>query len=256
MCYDIKTSLEKQLRRALLDGHKDRVSEINKKLSIFSKSEINLYHASGFDHPNMFIYTSASPKEPIMATWGLVPNWSSDKEAIWNKTLNARGETIFEKPAFKESALSKRCIIFLEGFYEHHHKSGNSFPYFIKVKEKEIFAVAGLWSEWLNNNGEILRTFSIVTTIGNALMAKIHNNPKLTEPRMPLILDEVMQEEWLKDDLSMVDVIALIQPLSSEELIAHPVGPIKGKSAIGNKPNVTEEVKYALLESGEQLQMF
>ena len=65
-----------------------------------------------------------------------------------------------------------------------------------------------------------------------------------------------MQEEWLKNNLSMMDLIALIQPLSSEELIAHPVGPIKGKNAIGNKPNVTEEVKYALLESGEQLQMF
>jgi putative SOS response-associated peptidase YedK len=256
MCYDIKTSLEKQLRRALMDGHKDLVSEINKKLSIFSDSEINLYHASGFDHPKMFIYTSDSPKLPIVATWGLVPTWSNDKEAIWDKTLNARGETIFEKPAFKESASSKRCIIFLEGFYEHHHKSGSSIPYFIKLKDKEIFAVAGLWSEWLDNKGEILRTFTIVTTTGNTLMAKIHNNPKLPEPRMPLILDEVMQEKWLNNKLNMLEVIALIQPLPSEELIAHPVGPIKGKNAIGNKPNVTEELKYALLESGEQLQMF
>ena len=87
-------------------------------------------------------------------------------------------------------------------------------------------------------------------------MAKIHNNPKLPEPRMPLILDEVMQEKWLNNKLNMLEVIALIQPLPSVELIAHPVGPIKGKNAIGNKPNVTEELKYALLESGEQLQMF
>ena len=87
-------------------------------------------------------------------------------------------------------------------------------------------------------------------------MAKSHNNAKLNEPRMPLIQNEEMQEEWLNNELNMVNVIALIQPLPFEELIAHPVGPIKGKNAIGNKPNVTEELKYALLESGEQLQMF
>jgi putative SOS response-associated peptidase YedK len=79
---------------------------------------------------------SDSPTEPIIATWGLVPTWSNDKQAIWDKTLNARGETILEKPAFKESAATKRCIVFIEGFYEHRHKSGSSFPYFIQLKRK------------------------------------------------------------------------------------------------------------------------
>jgi len=86
-------------------------------------------------------------------------------------------------------------------------------------------------------------------------MAKSHNNAKLNEPRMPLIQNEEMQEEWLNNELNMVNVIAAIQPLSSKKLIAHPVGPLKGKNAIGNKPNATHEVKYAVLERGEQLNL-
>ncbi len=255
MCYDIKTSLEKQLRRALLDGNKSDADDIAEKLKIFSKEDITLYHASGFEHPKMFIYTQENPKSPTLATWGLVPEWSTDKESIWNKTLNARGETIFEKPSFKESAASKRCLIYLEGFYEHHHKNGKAYPYFIKHKEKDLFAVAGLWSEWQNELGEILKTFSIVTTKANSLMADIHNNPKLTEPRMPLILHKEAEEKWLNKELDQDAIEKLIQPTKEGELIAHTVAPIKGSKASGNVPEASEEVRYSELEV-KQLGLF
>ncbi|MEN8731540.1 MAG: SOS response-associated peptidase [Bacteroidia bacterium] len=255
MCYDIKTSLEKQLRMALLGGNKAEADEIADKLKIFSKDEVNLYHASGFDHPTMFIYTQDEPQKPIIATWGLVPEWSTQKETIWNKTLNARGETIFEKPSFKDSAASKRCLIYLEGFYEHHHKNGKTYPYFIKHKEKELFAVAGLWSEWQSELGEVLKTFSIVTTEANELMAEIHNNPKLAEPRMPLILHEEAEEKWLSEELGQDAIEKLIQPTKDGELIAHTVAPIKGSKASGNVPEASLELRYAELEV-KQLGLF
>lgn len=248
MCYDIKTSLEKQLRRALLDGSKADAQEIAEKLKIFTKEDIELHHASGFKHPQMFIYTQETPDTPTVATWGLVPEWAADKESIWNKTLNARGETIFEKASFRDSATNKRCLIYLEGFYEHHHKNGKTYPYFIKHKEKDLFAVAGLWSEWQNELGELLKTFSIVTTKGNLLMADIHNNPKLPQPRMPLILTADMESQWLDGKLAQNDIEKLIKPLAGDKLVAHTVGPIKGKKASGNVPQASLEVNYAELQ--------
>jgi putative SOS response-associated peptidase YedK len=256
MCYDIKTSLEKQLRRALLDGDKEQVTQITEKLSIFSHEEVNLYHASGFDHPRMFIYTDQNPMTPLVAHWGFVPAWSTDPTTIWNKTLNARGETIFLKPTFQNAAMNKRCILFLEGFYEHHHKNGNAYPYFIRLKNTDIFAVAGLWSTHTNDQNEESNTFSIVTCRANAFMQKIHNNSKLPESRMPLILSEKMQDKWLDSSMLQQELEAMIQPFDESFFIAHTVGPIKGKYAKGNTPNATKEVKYAILESGEQLDLF
>lgn len=116
----------------------------------------------------------------------------------WNNTLNARGETIFEKPSFRTSAKNHRCIIYVAGFYEHHHYNNKTYPFFIYRKDAQPMALAGLWSEWKNpDTGGRLNTFSIVTTKGNKMMARIHNNPKLKEPRMPVILPSELEDEWL-----------------------------------------------------------
>lgn len=110
----------------------------------------------------MIIYKQSDPQTPCIATWGLVPECTIDAESIWNKTLNAIGETLFEKPSFKDSIAQKRCIIFLEGFYEHHHKNGKTFPHFIRLADKGIFAVAGLYTQWENSKtNEPLTTFTI-----------------------------------------------------------------------------------------------
>lgn len=262
MCYDIKTSLEKQLRRAILDGNQEQIAEINEKLSIFSPDKIELNHASGFSHPQLIIYTNDAPYKPELATWGLIPHFAKTKEeqnAIWNKTLNARGESIFEKPSFKHSAKQKRCLVFLQGFYEHYHLNGKTYPYFIQVKDKELFAVAGLWTEIVNTEtGELTKTFSLVTTKANKVMARIHNNPKLQEPRMPLILLEDLQEQWLieiKDVNDQKLIEELVQPYPDNELLSYTVAPIKGKNAVGNTLNATKERVYAEL-SAEQGSLF
>ena len=257
MCYDIKTSLEKQLRRALLDDDSKSTTEILEKLKIFSEDDITLHHASGFDHPNMIIYKQSDPQTPCIATWGLVPEWTIDAESIWNKTLNARGETLFEKPSFKDSIAQKRCIVFLEGFYEHHHKNGKTFPHFIRLADKEIFAVAGLYTQWENyETNEPLTTFTIVTTQANGLMQKIHNNPKLKEPRMPLILDEKQQEKWLEGKWSdSAEIEAFLAPYNEKDMDAYTVAPLRGKNTVKNNPNASQPKKYSELEV-EQLDLF
>ncbi|MGB1037600.1 MAG: SOS response-associated peptidase, partial [Bacteroidia bacterium] len=170
------------------------------------------------------------------------------------------GETVLEKPSFKDSVDSKRCIIHLEGFYEHHHKLGQKFPFYIQDKEKDLICLAGLYSLWNSPlSGEQLTTFTIVTCKADILMTDIHNNPKLKEPRMPRILTELEQEVWLGQSTSNDELMELINKVDSSTpttLQAHSVGPIRGTHASRNSPTAIDPVKYAVLESGEQLDLF
>lgn len=133
----------------------------------------------------MLIYTKEKPFDPVLARWGLVSentNGRDKQQQIWNRTLNARGEDMFETWSYKSSAKSRRCLICVDGFFEHYHHNGKTYPYYIYRSDNEPMTLAGLWSDWEDKEtGEKLTTFSIVTTKGNDLLAKIHNNPKLEE---------------------------------------------------------------------------
>lgn len=244
MCFDIKTSLEKQLRQALLDGHKPTATEIVAKLSKYSKEEVNIHHASGFDHPSIFIHTDTNEIE--LAQWGFIPEWINgdiDQLKFSNKTLNARSETMFEKTAFEPSARGSRCIIYLEGFFEHHHRYGKVYPYFIRHQSKDLMPVAGLYLAT-----DTKKTFSIVTTKANSLLQDIHNNPKLNEPRMPLILNEKSAKLWLNKNLTEDEVKGLVTSYPSDKLKAHTVGAIRGQAKTGNTKQSIQPVTYAELE--------
>ncbi|MFC4722193.1 SOS response-associated peptidase [Geojedonia litorea] len=248
MCYDIKATYETQLKRAKQRGDLKAIEEITEKLLPYT--DLPLYHASGFSHPELLIYTDEDPYFPKVATWGLVPYWVKDDEGlkkIWNSTLNARGETIFEKPSFKHAAEHQRCIIYVDGFYEHHHFQKNTYPYFISKKDNSPMVLAGLWSKWTNENGSSMNTFSIVTTQGNNLMAKIHNNPKLEGPRMPLILSDELADKWLMPILDEHDkqiIERLITSYPEEELSSHTVAKLRGKEYAGNVEQSSDEVIY------------
>ncbi|PKA84417.1 putative SOS response-associated peptidase YedK [Ulvibacter sp. MAR_2010_11] len=252
MCYDIKASLEAQLNRARRNNDLQAIAEIMEKL--VPLTDLPIYHTSGFSHPELLIYTDRSPDFPEVATWGLVPEWIRDSEQqkkIWNNTLNARGETIFEKPAFRTSAKHHRCIVYIDGFYEHHHYDGKTYPFYIFQKSGKPMALAGLWSEWHDEEtGGTLTTFSIVTTTGNPMMGKIHNNLKLKEPRMPVILPEAMEDPWLQpvqDELAIQSIKNLIQELPEDELKAYTVARLRGKEYLGNVEEISEKVEYAEL---------
>ncbi|WP_430816273.1 SOS response-associated peptidase [Carboxylicivirga sp. RSCT41] len=235
MCYTAKYLLEKALKRARHYGVKEDIVRYEEELRNFKDFE----KVSGFTHPEIIIYTNQEPYHPVLSYWGLIPHWIKDLNQahdIWNKTLNARAESLFDKPSFRDSATHKRCLIPVAGFYEYHHQNKTTIPYYITSKDDEPLMLAGLWSEWLNpDTYETLNTCSIVTTSANALMAKIHNNPKVKEARMPLILSEEKQDVWLEAS-SRESFVSIIKPYSQEKMKATRYKDIKKAPQTGALP--------------------
>ncbi|MCH2234656.1 MAG: SOS response-associated peptidase [Crocinitomicaceae bacterium] len=245
MCYDISAKLESQLRIAYIKNDMALYEKIKRALEELDVQD--LHHASGFSHPHLVIYRNESPAEPFLAQWGLIPSWTKSEEdakKFWNNTLNARIETIFEKASFRESARAHRCIIQVDGFFEHKHVRGNTYPHFITNKIEEPLSLAGLWSKWTNPaTGEAVATFTIVTTRANELMGKIHNNPKLKEGRMPVIING-FEDDWLNLDKQEELIEFASDVAQGTELKAHTVQKLRGKDAIGNTEEATEEYIY------------
>ena len=242
MCYDIKTSLEAQLIKARRKGDQQAIKEIMEKLAPLT--DLPIYHASGFQHPRLLIETGEAL--PRVAHWGLIPHWVKDRaqaKKLWNSTLNARGETIHEKPSFRDAYKHKRCAIYVDGFFEHHHFSGKTYPYFVQAANHSALCLGGLWSEWVDRStGELISTFTIVTTPGNELLSRIHNNPKMKGPRMPLILDQADELQWVEGN--PVEAGDLIKANTNISLHAHTVARLRGNAYLGNVPEVSDAVSY------------
>ena len=150
---------------------------------------------NGFDFPLMPIITDANPEIITYYHWGLIPAWAKEK-SIRKGTLNAKIETLNSKPAFKD-AINKRCLIIANGFYEWQWldtKGKYKIKYEIGHQDEALFAFAGIYSQWINNEtGLTENTFSILTTEANPLMAEIHNIKK----RMPVIVKKEDETKWL-----------------------------------------------------------
>jgi putative SOS response-associated peptidase YedK len=150
--------------------------------------------------------------------WGLIPFWAKDPK-IGSRLINARAETVAEKPSFRGSFKYKRCLILADGFYEWHKEPGSKtkIPMFIHLKNKRPFAFAGLWDDWLSSDGSEIRTCTIITTEPNEFMKPIHN-------RMPVILSAESFDDWLKPgehDPSLLQ--SFLQPYADEDMVAYPV---------------------------------
>lgn len=166
----------------------------------FMKSDF----VNGFSYPNLPIIVDKTPN--IISTnyiWGLIPSWSKDSE-IRKNTLNARIETVEEKPSFKNS-INNRCLIVVTGYYEWRwldEKGKEKEKYLINSQEDEIFCLAGLYSKWLNpNSGELLDTYAILTTEADKTMQYVHNHKK----RMPVMLNKEDEKKWLDDSNQIKD---------------------------------------------------
>lgn len=153
------------------------------------------YKINGFSFPKTPIITNQNPNIIQHFQWGLIPSWAKDL-SIQKNTLNARIETLEEKPSFK-NVVNNRCLVIADGFFEWQwldEKGKNKQPYLITLPHHELFAFAGIWSEWLHKNtGEIINSYSIITTTADKFMAEIHNSKK----RMPVILPISLENEWL-----------------------------------------------------------
>lgn len=158
---------------------------------------------SGFDFPKLPIINKNDPNTFQFYQWGLIPSWAKNKD-IRKHTLNARIETINQKPSFK-NVTSNRCILPVTGFYEWKWldpKGSVKEKYLIKTKNEVIFALAGLFDHWIDSKtGEKTSSFTLLTTEANPLMAEIHN----TKKRMPLILKPNTEQYWLEEGIYKLD---------------------------------------------------
>jgi len=257
MCYDLSSFI--QNKKKYTQRHPDKnMSALAPLFNEKGEPVKPIFHTTGFDHPQLAVITNEKPDEFSLFEWGLIPFWTKnqdDANGIRNKTINARGESIFEKPAFRKAAVDRRCIIMIDGFFEHHHQKKQLIPYYISLKNMLPISLAGIWEEWENpETGLKKSTVSIVTTTANPLMAKIHNNPKLAEPRMPLILPEELESDWLidiNDKISEEQVKSLIKPYDEDFMQAWPVKTIRGKSTKLQSADILQPHTY-----GEQLGLF
>jgi putative SOS response-associated peptidase YedK len=230
MCFSvnvnlIKEELENRYGATLIDPDKYRPSYY--------------YHAFGL--PEMPIICSGAPTRIQLLKWGLIPSWTrsiEDANEIRFKTFNARSESIDTKPSFSSSFKSRRCIIPVKGFFEWQHAGKEKIPWYIYHAGNEIISFAGLYDEWVGNKtGEVINTFSIITTSANDLMAEIHNSAK----RMPAILDRTGESIWINHSASSADLLSLLKPSPSEMLAAHKIGPlINDRNANRNSPDVIQ----------------
>lgn len=180
-------------------------------------------HVNGFSFRAMPIITQQDPHNIQILHWGLIPHWIKNLEEAKNirtKTLNARCETIFEKPSFRNSITTRRCLIPADGFFEWMDVNGKKYPYHITVIEKDIFCFGGIYAQWADSTtGELMDSFSIITTEANELMAKIHNLKK----RMPVIIAPDRYDEWLSDHLSNHQMNDFFTPFPTEMMKAEAI---------------------------------
>jgi len=148
--------------------------------------------------------------------WGLIPFWAKDI-SIGNKLINAKSETILEKPSFKASFRNKRCLVPADGYYEW-KKGKEKIPYRITLKGQLPFSFAGIWDKWTIADGEIIHSFSILTIASPPKMEQIHD-------RMPVILDRKNEKKWL-ERTGDSDLLGLLRPYPTEKLTAYPVSKI------------------------------
>jgi len=150
--------------------------------------------------------------------WGLIPSWAKDPE-IGNRMINARAETLAEKPSFRTAFKRRRCLILADGFYEWRQEPGqrSKTPIYLKMKSGKVFGFAGLWDLWNSPDGSKILSCTIITTAPNALVQDIHN-------RMPVIVPSDAYSTWLEpQEVDVNSLQSILRPYPAEEMMAFPV---------------------------------
>ncbi len=236
MCY--RTSMSKKAQElAARYGRKSDILEILQEILEEEKAlqkPVGQYHINAFKHPFCPIITESAKIH--VAEWGLIPSWVRPKGTETNiemikraaslrkGTINARSETLFQLPSFRGLVRKRRCLISSTGFFEHHRNPDKTkTPYFIFLKDIEIFSFGGLYDKWFNPvTGQTLETFTQITTPANPLLRIIHNGGE-NPFRMPLIISPKDEEQWLDHNLLDEDIEAFLKPYPDEKMYAYPI---------------------------------
>lgn len=179
---------------------------------------------------------NSSTRELVLLKWGLLPSWAKDKKVAY-KMINARAETIAEKPTFRGAFRHHRCLIPASGFFEWSYKKNKTKqPYFIGLKDARIFAFAGLWEHWEDDGGEIIESCTIITTGANKTVGNIHD-------RMPVIIKPEQYDRWLAPETEEKDLLSLLMPFPHDEMLAYPVG-FEVNNSPNDNPNCLNEIQF------------
>jgi putative SOS response-associated peptidase YedK len=172
------------------------------------------------------VVTNGAERKAQWMNWGLIPFWAKDP-TIGSKLINARSETVSEKPAFKNAFNKRRCLVLADGFYEWKKGAGpkgRSQPYYFRRDDAKPFAFAGLWEFWRSPNGGEVRTCTIITCAANELVQPVHE-------RMPVMLSGEKMWAWLADDQN-TNLQSLLQPYPAEQMSAYPVSSMVNRAEL------------------------
>jgi putative SOS response-associated peptidase YedK len=159
-------------------------------------------------HP---VITQEEPHIIHLYRWGLIPFWAKDMK-IGSKMINARIETLEEKPAFRQALHKRRCIVPFDGYYEWQKTPSGKIPYRIKLKSVDIFTIAGLYEVWKNPEGKPVHSFTLITQQAQPVIAQLHD-------RMPLILMPEQESLWLDPNLPSKDLLHELEPVPADDLM-------------------------------------
>jgi len=173
-------------------------------------------------------------RELVTLRWGLVPGWSDGPSSRYSM-INARAETVAEKPAYRRALRSRRCLIPADGFYEWQRTKTGKQPFYLCKADRQVFTMAGLWELWRGKDGENLESCTIITTHANDFVANVHD-------RMPVILESEARELWLAKDVEDPQMLLpLFEPIAAEQMTAWPVSTLVN-SPRNDDPACTEAI--------------
>lgn len=221
-------------------------AEIEIQLGVTWDDEwVPVYHASGFTFLQMPVITQKQPGSVQLFNWGLIPHWvktKADADKLRAQTLNARSETVFEKPSFRSYIPNNRCLVIADGFFEWMDFQKKKYPHFIQLQDQRLFCFAGIYSSWVDKTtGELINSFSILTTDANPMMEKIHNLKK----RMPVIITPSGYKKWLSPDLKKEDIRSFFNPYPESEMQNHTISKrITSRNENSNSPETIEPFTY------------
>lgn len=188
--------------------------------------------------PVLRLHGESNTREIVLMRWGLVPSWAKD-EAIGSRMINARANTVDEKPAYRSAFKKRRCLVLADGFFEWQKRGSKKQPFLFQKKDGTPYGYAGLWETWKKGDQPVV-SCTIITTTPNKLVEDIHD-------RMPVILQNRYIENWLNPEYDHVDRLkAMLEPYPADAMVRYPVS-----SIVGSPTNDTPKCVVPLEEQGE-----
>jgi putative SOS response-associated peptidase YedK len=179
----------------------------------------------------ILIVNNEGVKQLISCRWGFLPSWAKDP-SIGNNMINARAETVAEKPAFKYAFKKQRCLVIADGFYEWKKEEGHKLPMHIRLSSGMPFGFAGLYNVWTSPVGDEICTCTIITTTANELLKPIHD-------RMPVIIPQEKEDLWLDSSIEDKEqLLTLLKPYDADEMEAWEVSPAMNRPGYDSPENI------------------